>query len=791
MNSLLRMHARAIAIVVTALVTTLPLPASAQIEVVMASSSEEGGISVSSDPQIASGGKVMFKGEREIGDDDVDGVYIGYAGGGGVSPLVEVGSPEEFQEIDGAAMSSDGTVAFVAKVLIDLEDGNGGFYPALRTRFFTGPDPYSGLFGDFEYRAVGPFEINDNRNVLGVASAGHLFTTSRAVHPEDDYPGAYIVAGVLGVNEGVFHAARAINNVDQVAWVHQAPGETLVSVRRAEVKPVMEGYPVVTTTLADGFEWVWSLSLDDSGRAVFIGQRPGETVALYESSGTAAVLAREGDGKGFSNFGRVSVSAGGQIGFSATYTPPSGPSRSGIFRGFNGAADKIVADGDRLTYNNEVHEISVGGFGPRAYNDSGQIVFSGTMERDNPLWDGSSEDTPRSFRLNGIFVTSGVGDPADDDPPDDDPEDDPPNTFTWVNNAGGAFATAANWEPAQVPVKNGERADTALFSVGGAYTVDTPDAATERLLVRRGEVTLNVGAYTVSSTSIDSPSVSITRSGLLNITGGALQSVNTVIGNGSTAAGQVAEAHLFNSGVTWDNPGRMTIGGFSAGRLFVANGPTLTTGEARIGVAARGETIVGGADSLWETGSLAVGYSAEGSLVVESGGHARVERLHIGRAEGLGTVTVDGASSRLTVTESALNFTVGEGNGEGALVVRNGGRVEATGDAMLSVGFAEAATGSVLVEGFDAATNARSTLHLDPSTFGYLLVGSGAGGTGAVWIEDGGLVESAQASLGFEQGNGDVFVRGSGNALPSRWENTGDLTAGERGAGSVQIEAGG
>ncbi len=35
----------------------------------------------------------------------------------------------------------------------------------------------------------------------------------------------------------------------------------------------------------------------------------------------------------------------------------------------------------------------------------------------------------------------------------------------------------------------------------------------------------------------------------------------------------------------------MTIGGFSRGGLFVANGPTLATGEARIGTDARGEVI--------------------------------------------------------------------------------------------------------------------------------------------------------------------------------------------------------
>jgi T5SS/PEP-CTERM-associated repeat protein len=741
-----------------------------------------------------------------VGDDNVDGVYIGY-GGGGVSPLVEVGSPEEFLEIHGVAMSSDGTVAFVAKVLIDVES-SAGLTPSLRTRFFTGPDPYAGLFGDFNHSAMGPFEINNNRNVLGARSDGRLFTTSRAVHPEDEYPVAYTVAGGQGVNDGVFYAARAINNVDQVAWVHRAPDQTLVSVRRAEVKPVTEGYPVVTTTLADGFESISSLSLDDSGRAVFVGQRPGESTMLYESSGSPVVLASKGDGQGFSNFSRVAVSAGGQIAFSATYTPPSGPARTGIFRGFNGAADKIVASGDQLIHNNKLHEISgVGGFGPRAYNGS-QVLFRGSIR---PVEDDDDDDGgdagPASIRPSshsgshsGLFITSGVGDPPpDDEPSGDDPEDDPENTFTWVNNSGGAFATASNWEPAQVPVRNSERTDTARFDLGANYTVDTPAAATERLLVRGGDVTLNVGTYTVGSTDPNAPSVSITRSGILRVTGGSLQSVNTTIGHGSTLAGQVAEAHLFNSGVTWDNPGRMTIGGVSAGRLFVANGPTLTTGEARLGSAARGEAIVGGTDSLWDAGTLAVGYSDEGSLIIERGGHTVAEFLYIGRPEGQGVVTVDGVGadgtpSLLTVNNSLSRFWIGEGGGEGELRIIAGGMTEATDGGFLGVGSKAGdliGTGRVSVRGFDAASGARSTLTVAPldDLLGWIALGWE--GDGRLDIENGGLVESGESYVAKDGGVAVANVTGVGNGNSSEWLVEGLLAVGYKGVGDINLADGG
>ena len=771
-------------------------PAPAQIQIVMLND-EEGGISVSDSPQIANGGKVAFKGSREIGGDEVDGVYIGY-GGGGVSPLVEVGSPEEIEEIGSVGMSSSGTVAYWALLRLTYPDFTGQPKAQLYIRILRGADPYEYEF-DRGFHNGGPIGIN-NRDELFVASPqGHLeFSWDARSSGASGWGGIFLGGGTPVSVNGTYLPPAAINNLGQVAFSLRPPGEALSAVKRGELRSIAPGsWQADIRTLASGFESIESLGLDDSGRAVFLGRLPGGTTALYESSGTPVVLASEGDGKGFSNFSAVAVSASGQIAFLATYESPSGNRRYGIFRGFNGATDKIVAEGDRLTFGGAEYEISVGGFGPRAYNDGGQIVFSGSISP--PEDDGHGDSAgPASVRPSshsgshsGVFVTSGVDDPPpDDEPPGDDPADDPPNTFTWANGAGGAFATAANWEPAQVPVKNAERADTARFNLGAAYTVATPEAATERLLVRGGDVTLNVGTYTVAATSPDAPSVSITRSGILRVTGGALQSVNTVIGHGATTTTQVAEAHLFNAGTTWTNPGRMTIGGVSDGRLFVANGPTLTTGEARIGTDARGETIVGGANSLWEAGSVAVGYSDEGSLIVESGGHTRAERLHIGMAGGEGGVTIDGAGSLLTVTDSALNFYVGEGDGVGTLTVRNGGRVEAVGDtASLAVGSGEASSGSVLVTGFDAATNARSTLHVDPSALGYLVVGW-LGGTGSAQVTEGALLESNLADVGALGGTGDVLISGSGNALASRWENSEKLTVGQDGSGELHVEAG-
>jgi len=780
-------------------------PAVAQIQIVMLNS-EEGGISVSEYPQIANGGKVAFKGSREIGGDEVDGVYIGY-GGGGVSPLVEVGTPEEIEEIGGVGMSSSGTVAYWALLRLTYPDFTGQPKAQLYIRILRGADPYEYEFGR-AFHNGGPIGIN-NRDELFVASPqGHLEFSWDARSSGACCWGSIFLGGGTPVSvNGTYLPPAAINNSGQVAFSLRPPGEALLAVKRGEIRSIAPGsWQTDIKNLASGFESIESLGLDDSGRAVFLGRLPGGTTALYESSGTPVVLASEGDGKGFSGFGAVAVSASGQIAFLATYETPSGNRRYGIFRGFNGATDKIVAEGDRITYNGTEYEISVGGFGPRAYSDGGQIVFSGSISppEDDGHGGGAGPASVRpsndSGSHSGVFVTWGVADPPpDDEPPGDDPEDDPPNTFTWANDTGGAFATAANWEPAQVPVKNAERADTARFNLGAACTVATPTAATERLLVRGGDVTLDVGTYTVASTSLDAPSVSITRSGIVRVTGGALQSVNTVIGNGATTTTQIAEAHLFNSGVTWDNPGRMTVGGFSPGRLFVANGPTLTTGEARIGTDARGEAIVGGADSLWEAGSLAVGYSDEGSLIVERGGHTLADYLYIGRPEGQGMVTLDGVGadgirSLLTVSDSLSRFWIGEGGGSGELRIIAGGMVEATDGGFLGVGSKAGdliGTGRVSVRGFDAASGTRSTLKIAPldELLGWIILGWE--GAGRLDIEDGGLVESGESYVAKDGGVAVARVTGVGNGNSSEWLVEGLLAVGSKGLGDISLSDGG
>src|SRR5436190_23812547 len=72
--------------------------------------------------------------------------------------------------------------------------------------------------------------------------------------------------------------------------------------------------------------------------------------------------------------------------------------------------------------------------------------------------------------------------------------------FTWTNNAGGNWNTAANWSPNQVPGPT----DSATVSINAALTVSTPSA---------------VGNVTFSGATLNGPAT-LTVGGIANWLGG-------------------------------------------------------------------------------------------------------------------------------------------------------------------------------------------------------------------------------------------------------------------------------
>src|SRR6267142_2305163 len=77
--------------------------------------------------------------------------------------------------------------------------------------------------------------------------------------------------------------------------------------------------------------------------------------------------------------------------------------------------------------------------------------------------------------------------------------------ISWINSSGGAFATAANWSPAQVP----GAADRAIFNRGSSYSVLLNGLGhfNSQILVSRDVVQFNLGGANYSLTNSASLSV--------------------------------------------------------------------------------------------------------------------------------------------------------------------------------------------------------------------------------------------------------------------------------------------
>lgn len=147
-----------------------------------------------------------------------------------------------------------------------------------------------------------------------------------------------------------------------------------------------------------------------------------------------------------------------------------------------------------------------------------------------------------------------------------------------------------------------------------------------------------------------------------------------------------------------------------------------------------------------------------------------------------GTLTVsnDVNNPLLTLTNGAgtsgiQSLIVGKsGNEQGQLLVGSGSILTNSGNGVL--GYAAGALGTAVVTGSGSKW----------LNSGELFVSGNYGGDGILTIEDGGLVTSNNATLGYVS-SGKVTVTGAG----SKWQNDFDLNVGDFGRGTMIVENGG
>lgn len=297
------------------------------------------------------------------------------------------------------------------------------------------------------------------------------------------------------------------------------------------------------------------------------------------------------------------------------------------------------------------------------------------------------------------------------------------------------------WMCVAVPVNKSGAAITPTGNVTPAYPGGNPDPwnTGDELIVAdgsNGSLTINGGSDVLSPGGTQ---------GFSPLTSGTV----TVSGAGST----------------WTNSGALRVGVFGNGTLNVLSGGYVENQNASVGhLGGMGKVLVSGAGSQWKnTTNLLVGSVSAGEVRIEQQGLVSGGTAILGVNQGAsGTIIVDGEQSRLQVASLQLG-TATDGGTANVTLSGAGSRVY--------VGAAAVAQNAVL------------------PTMQTALVVSAVGGNASLSIYDGNqLTSSGSAYLGVGAGeSGSVLVQGAG----SSWSNSGNVTVGVDGSGSVTLVDGG
>ena len=287
--------------------------------------------------------------------------------------------------------------------------------------------------------------------------------------------------------------------------------------------------------------------------------------------------------------------------------------------------------------------------------------------------------------------------------------------------------------------------------------------------------------------------VGYSGSGLLHIaSGGRVNNYgdHSYVGYNAGSSGEVT---VDGAGSRWSLEIGLHVGTVGTGTLDITNGGIVESGKTTeigggnnsgvgtVNVNGVGSHFnVGGQGGPYQSLLLSIGRRGSGTLNITEGALATIVVADIGGSEssgdtGKGTVTVDGAGSRLEVSDVLI---VGH-RGEGTLAVTNGAYLQGS---ETIIGKNSGARGILTIEG----AGSQAFFQGGPFTIGELGDGTfeilnGAQVTTSTQVQIG-----AASNLPLGVGNGAVIVDGPG----SSWQNIG-LYVGYRGHGTLEIRNGG
>ena len=399
------------------------------------------------------------------------------------------------------------------------------------------------------------------------------------------------------------------------------------------------------------------------------------------------------------------------------------------------------------------------------------------------------------------------------------------NQFTWAGPPGGTYSEPTNWEPEEnaPPTHDGLNGDTAIFETLfeddfteiTAYAVSAIGATAERFII--DEITLHlIGTAQVFAPSIAQPSLTMIRGGRLTLDNGArLSGVHGSVGFTPGLPGAVAGLEVSGGTSDCSLSGRLIVGEFSDGELFLADGATLSCGPAILGDIATGTASINGFGSRWDADALTVGaVSAAGTLQVQESGRVEVVgQIVVGeRSTGAlrlsdagkvvaGEVVIGkeaGADGRLELEgDFADEPSALEANGVSSFLEVSGAlRVGVTGDGLLSItNGASVRAGELHFAPIDLGSSQESRLFIsgtdsEDASSSLTVTNACLLGHGRLEVFEGAQANFADLSLG-AGGTTDVNVAVAGDAENSATLITSRLTVGADDFATLKVEAGG
>ncbi|MDR6954898.1 outer membrane autotransporter protein [Ancylobacter sp. 3268] len=537
-----------------------------------------------------------------------------------------------------------------------------------------------------------------------------------------------------------------------------------------------------TETFRVGYHGTGALEITDGGLMetgeTKIGFRTGSTGSAVVSGVDALGNAARWENTqalvvGSQGTGTLTISDGGQVTSAEGYIGESG-------RG-NGTVEIVGSDfGVSRWTNAGLMSIGHRGTGSLSIEDGGSVISG---ESYLALGEGST----------GVVTVSGRG-------------------------ANGAFS---RWQADKLTVGHlGE----GTLRIADSGWVSSGSGVIGREAGSHGEVTLAGGYWDVDGQL----RVGVSGTGTLDIANGQVTSADAYIGRWGDGDGTVT---MSGSSASWRNEGVLTVGSYGSGTLSINDGSKVTTSsivmgerygaEALISISGtngtrstldilgtstddfdirRGTVIVengallrsplawissssadftisgtdaAGNPSEWQTPSLYILYS-DSKVTIEDGARMSSTNSVIAGSPWNAEVHVSGTDVNGNPSTWAIEKTLGIGRGaniyglgDATLSITGGGHVTTPMDADVS---SQQGTGTVAVTGIDDFGN-PSLFHVG----GKITIGT-AVSTGAMYIKDGGRVETTDATIGYQNADtlrpSRVEISGAdANGNASHWEN--------------------